>query len=161
MGVFGTLRRNCCNTYLMGSSNRNKNLQYFSHHKAFLPHFSATGISIHFKLNCAAVFEIFSYSSDQWEKMIRGVDALEGFTPNQKGGMLEFGYWRTLAWLHILPDDFHDPIFQNPWCRKERILDIPVEQWNSFPRVPCWIYSSIRENREALKRQQNPIIWYG
>jgi len=162
MGVFGTLRLGCCNQRLMGAPEHKPSrfgLHYSSHHRAFMPHFSASGLSIHHSPESSAVFEVFTYIPDQWRKMIGPVDGLEGFRP---GRDVDWGYQRTLAWLHILPEDFeHDLYDVDPWGRGERDLGIPKETWDQFPRVPCWVYSSVRQNGQSSELDDSPIIWYG
>ena len=155
MGVFGTLRKSGGNTRLMG--------KYTSHHKAFMPHFSASGLTISFAPGMAAVFEIFTYTPENWKRMISSVDRLEGFIPNdeQRGW---YWYWRTLVYLHLLPDDFKSPFYESGFCySEERVLPIPQEEWKTYPRVPCWVYSSFVENYACAqqKLEDSPLIWVG
>jgi len=179
MGVFGTLRMGCGNDYLMGSplegerdprqsngrwwggAREDNRGRYSSHHKAFMPHFVAHGLSISFAYSKAAVFEVFTYKPDEWNQMIGSVDNLEGFHPG--GRRWQGGYWRTLAYLHILPDDYQHKQFKGMGMG-DRVLPIPMEEWSKYPHVPCWVYSSIRENKaceERLGKEHSPIIWYG
>lgn len=162
MGVFGTLRKNCGNDRLMYS-----NAPYQSHHRAFLPHFYAQGLGIYCQKDCSGVFEVYTYKPEDWAKMIPRVDGLEGFRPGEP--KYEYGYWRTLVYLHILPDDFGDDQYfnlteksdRNSWRRfdDKRTFNIKPEEWSKYPRVPCWVYSSIRHNREARKIDGHTIIW--
>jgi hypothetical protein len=171
MGVFGTLRLDCGNDPLMGSPEdgsrtphcsrwgRTIDCKYASHHKAFMPHFTARGLSISFSHGQAAVFEVFTYKPEDWKKMIGPVDGLEGFTP---GNGRDWGYWRTLVYLHILPDDYDHKHFEGLYS--ERVLPIPMEKWADYPHVPCWVYSSRSQNRACRERlgiENSPIIWYG
>lgn len=184
MGVFGTLRMGCGNHPLMGKDKdiltdnsgeeineyRYRSLYsssavYESHHKAFMPHFAPSGLSLHYQENAAGVFEVFVYTPENWNKMIGRVDSLEGFSPGS-GWRSEHSYWRSLAWLHILPDDFESEYFsrKHPWGRSNwnsgsRVLQIPVEEWDKYPRIPCWVYSSQFENHLASKNENSPIIW--
>ena len=172
IGVFGTLRLNCGNSWRMGRGpngensdswyRENKRPSYASHHKAFMPHFSASGLSIQLHKNKAAAFEVFTYTPEQWELMIGHVDSLEGFSP-RAAKYKDWGYFRTLAWLHILPDDFKDILFEDPWHHDPRVLPIPVSEWKNYPRCPCWVYSSYHQNEQSIasKLEDQPIIWYG
>jgi gamma-glutamylcyclotransferase (GGCT)/AIG2-like uncharacterized protein YtfP len=178
MGVFGTLRMGCGNDSLM-----HRNGKYCDHQKAFLPHFYGQGLSITCEENSTCPFEIYFYKPDQWEKMINSVDSLEGCHPmiersKSKG---DWGYYRTLAWLYMLPDNF-SPLFNNcnskkidekgltkedKWYRSrggislydKRDLEIGKEKWRDYDRVPCWIYSSRGQNKLAMSLDPNPIIW--
>lgn len=174
MGVFGTLKLECGNSPLMGSSEdgaiknesqwrRSKGVKFASHHKAFMPHFSPSGLSLTFKPGTAGVFEIFTYTPENWNLMIPSVDSLESFSPSRSRG--SFYYYRTLAWLHLLPDNFEHRFFKSDKLSygEERILPIPEKDWEEFPRVPCWVYSSLGQNKkcEEADLKWNPVIWYG
>lgn len=158
MGVFGTLRQGWCNNHLMGSRDKRGSYTYEAHYKAFLPHFVPQGLRLIFQPNAAGVFEVFTYNTPNWRKMIPNVDRLEGFTP-PKG----YFYHRTLVWLSILPANFEHMLFDKSISSKyrdERDLKIPKSEWMQYPQLPCWVYSSIEENSRALK-STNPIIWDG
>lgn len=164
MGVFGTLRKGWANNYLMGGRVANHRLQpyrYKSHYKAFLPDFVASGLTIYYRPDASAPFEVFAYDRDQWEQMIVAVDSLEGFTPPDGG----WHYHRTLAFLRVLPANFDHPLFdpENHRARaqNERNLGIPVNDWHNYPSIPCWIYSGLAENLRALTSSRTPIIWDG
>jgi len=164
MGVFGTLRKGCCNDALMGGDHMALRLhppEYHSHHRAFMPHFVASGLSIYHSPASSAVFEVFTYTPENWAKMIHSVDCLEGFHPDRDRDH-DWGYQRTLAWLHILPDDYDSPFWADDvWGSGERDLKIPVEEWSQYARVPCWVYSSMRQNRLSQELEDSPIIWCG
>jgi gamma-glutamylcyclotransferase (GGCT)/AIG2-like uncharacterized protein YtfP len=150
MGVFGTLRKGCGNDYLMRRG------EVSLHRKAFMPHFLARGLSISFNNGSSAPFEIYCYTQDNWNKMIKGVDALEGFSPNRIE-YHSYGYFRTLAWLHLLPEDFSHKLYEGKWLGDSRDLKIPQEQWSQYDRVPCWVYSNKRGNEMANK--VDTVIW--
>ena len=151
MGVFGTLRGTCGNSHLMRG--------FHSHHKAFMPHFYAANLSIHYKANSSAVFEIFTYTPEVWDKNINSIDMLESFRP----GIPKYkrGYWRTLTWLHVLPKDYDSVFFKEPWPGDPRDLQISPKDWNKYPRVPCWVYSSQQDNELSKESPDSPIIWSG
>lgn len=153
MGVFGTLRDGQCNNRRMHKGDISR------HVRAFMPNFCAQGLSIHYKHHATAPFEVFFYPENEWRKMIPGVDALEGFMPpdNVPNSYRSFGYFRTLAWLHILPDDFSHSLFENVNLGALRDLAIPQDQWDKYERVPAWVYSSLRENEAA--RETETVIW--
>lgn len=172
MGVFGTLRMGCGNDRLMYCNGK-----YHDHQKAFLPHFYGEGLSISCEENACCPFEIYFYEPEEWDKMIPRVDSLEGCYPMAERAMSkgDYGYYRTLAWLHILPDNF-SPLFNNCngkkveveergyrrggtelWNRRD--LEIGKESWKEYDRVPCWIYSSLGQNKKAKKLDPSPIIW--
>lgn len=174
MGVFGTLRLGHGNSGLMGPAvdgsvqpESGRWVTYAdrppfqSHHKAFMPNFSADGLRIYNSLGSSAVFEVFTYEPNHWDGMIGSVDRLEGFDPG--ADKYRSGYFRTLVWLHILPDDYESEFYTSElWERRPRDLQIPQEQWKDYPRVPCWVYSSIHENELSLKNDKDsPILWCG
>jgi gamma-glutamylcyclotransferase (GGCT)/AIG2-like uncharacterized protein YtfP len=174
MAVFGTLRKGCGNHVLMGSGEESGwrsfrgDYRYATRLRAFLPHFAAQGIHVFFKEKSSCPFEVFTYDPESWHQMIPNVDALEGFSPGSKSsraGWGEYGYNRTLAYLHILPEDFKHRLFPEkgrPDLQETRDLKIPPEQWGEYPRLPCWIYSSGRENAFVVNQIDNayPLIWY-
>ena len=170
IGVFGTLKLGCGNNYLMGNPPNSKSksisrrgnsseYSYKSHHKAFMPHFSASGLSISFDEGKAAVFEIFTYEPSQWDRMIINVDSLESFSPNRTSEY-EYGYFRTLALLRVLPNDYESPFYslERLSYGEKRILPIPEKEWTSYPICPCWVYSSKRENLKCLEKI-GPFSW--
>lgn len=155
MGVFGTLREG------KGNNHRMYNGKPCLHKRAFLPHFVAHGLSISFRKDSTAAFEVFFYAPNEWKKMIPGVDSLESFSPSQFKEDFKcewaWGYHRTLAWLHLLPDDYDHPIYHKE-LGGHRDLQIPVDQWNNFEKIPCWVYSSLNQN-EIAKSESECIIW--
>ena len=186
MGVFGTLRKGWGNTGLMGGSpdepledddekcyyRHSRDYSYEAHFKAFMPHWSASGLSISHHPGASGVFEVFIYAPDHWKKMIVNVDRLEGFRLNTDGadknrsGYYRHGYHRTLAWLHVLPDDYEHEQYANHTnyfgvARDPRTLDIPSAEWSDYPRIPCWVYGSIHENELSLELDDSPVIWFG
>lgn len=153
MGVFGTLRESQCNNRRM---HRGK---VAAHFKAFMPHFVAHGLSISFKQGGCAPFEAFFYEQSEWDAMIPGVDSLEGFTPprNNEDTGRWWGYFRTLAWLHILPNDFDHELFSDVDLGMLRDLNLKEDTWSQYERVPCWVYSSKKQNEAA--KDCGTIIW--
>lgn len=176
MAVFGTLRISGGNDSRMGvpiAEKKNNRAAYSSHHKAFLRNYVAKGLGIYYEEGASAPFEIFTYTPDEWKLMIPSVDALESFSPaNVEINANSYGYHRTLAWLHVLPDDYPSGYFtvNGMWGgnRNEigrygdsRDLKIPRNKWNDYKTVPCWIYNSVREIKKAEQSVDSPIIWYG
>lgn len=173
MGVFGTLRQGWGNHPLMGYKDgveieddsvawrMQSSCNYLSHHKAFLPHFVAVDLSIHHQPGSSAVFEIYTYDAANWDLMIPSVDRLEGFSPDNIGG--GYSYHRTLVWMRVLPKDFQHPHFdrrrQRDWGR--RTLEILKMDWEQYPKMPCWVYSSLDENTQNKRMSDTPIIWDG
>lgn len=156
MGVFGTLRANQYNNHRMHKGDVEL------HCKAFMPHFIARGLSISYHHGSSAPFEVFFYEPDQWSKMIPGVDALEGFRPDDNNDTWgnRYGYYRTLAWLHLLPEDFQHILFQPKRLGdlpQVRDIGIPQDKWEDYDRVPCWVYSSRHQNEAA--NESGTIIW--
>ena len=162
MGVFGTLRKGWGNTRLMGF--HNGPYEYISHHKAFLPHFVAVGLAIHHEEGASAVFEVFTYDPENWTAMIPRVDSLEGFSPRLSHTRRSW-YHRTLVSLRVLPDEFEHEEFcgrgSGGGWRDKRTLDIPMDDWDKYPVLPCWVYSSVEENTASKKSSDTPIIWDG
>ena len=163
MGVFGTLRKGWGNDPLM---HRGKVAAWT---RAFLPHFTASGLTIHCTEGGSAPFEIYFYNKAEWDKMIPSVDRLEGFHPQylderRPGEWADYGYHRTLVWLSLLPEEFaeHPPYMgrgRGSWG--ERNLEIGTATWKDYDRVPCWVYSNGKANREVKKLEGNPLIWQG
>ena len=168
MGVFGTLRENQCNNGLMHGRERFTEAKAGSktyvtkHRNAFLPHFYAEGLGIRFEADACSPFEIFEYEEKDWsEKIMNPVDRLESFSVDSyeaKGG-----YYRTLANLRVLPDDYSEGFGKvQLWGRRD--LKIPVEDWEKFPKMACWIYSSPDQNKKTViycreKGIDCPILW--
>jgi len=153
MGVFGTLRAEQWNNYRMHVG------KVKSHYRAFMPNFYAHGLSISYRAGCTAPFEVFHYDIGEWNKMIRGVDSLEGFyPPTNRESYSNYGYFRTLAWLHILPDDFQHELFPKGKANLSamRDLQIPKAHWERYERLPCWVYSSRGQN--ALDAAKETVI---
>lgn len=154
MGVFGTLRDKQCNNGLMHKG------KVALQRKAFMPHFLASGLSISFSKGCTAPFDVFFYDKDQWDAMIPRVDRLESFSPpnNSMGSQSWWGYYyRTLAYLHLLPEDFEHKLFTDVNLGRDRDLRIKEEDWQKYERIPCWVYSSKRQNEAA--QHSGTIIW--
>lgn len=166
MGVFGTLREGWGNAYLMGtrqgtpSPSPLRQHVYKAHYKAFLHDFVAVGLRICYEPGSTAPFEIYEYTEVDWAKMIGNVDRLEGFSPGCRGGYHRGGYHRTLARLHVLPADFKHPQFESKGGER-RNLHLPKADWIKYPSLPCWIYSSVRENDASIDSPRTPIIWDG
>ena len=166
MAVFGTLRQGWSNHHLMGSKLSQRiqtdarGVFYLQHYKAFLPHFTAVGLSLKYQEEATAPCEVFTYDPLNWRMMIPRVDGLEGFTPGTS-----FFYHRTLVWMHILPKTYKHDFFNvgahRDRYREERCLGIPVLDWMKYPRMPCWIYSSAVENEKSQDAKKTPIIWDG
>lgn len=150
MGVFGTLRKNKSNSYLMGN-------EWLSHHYAFLPHFYAKGLGVYHNQGSSGVFEIFRYDDKSFKNMIPDVDALEGFSPNRKDR--SYYYVRTLAKLKLLPEGFKHKLIDEVLLQEIRDFKIPENQWDEFPDVYCWIYSNATSNQSSLKAGNSPIVW--
>jgi gamma-glutamylcyclotransferase (GGCT)/AIG2-like uncharacterized protein YtfP len=180
MGVFGTLRKGCGNDPLMY-----RNGSPCDHKIAFLPHFYASGLSVTCEENACAPFEVYFYEPKEWEKMIDRVDMLEGCyqMETKSKNKSDWGYFRTLVWLYLFPEDYSSPLFKN--CVKtdapedhtentsyrgasgrrgvdlwgKRDLELGKESWKTYDRIPCWVYSSVGQNKKAKKLEPNPIIW--
>lgn len=151
MGVFGTLREGQYNHHLMRLGT------FYKSQKAFMPNFVAEGLSLKAKAKATAPFEVYFYNREEWNKIIERVDALESFSPRMAGlpGSDTWsygGYYRTLSYLHILPDEYDLPT--DLWG--ERNLGIPENEWEKYERIPCWVYSN-RKNNSICNGY--PIIW--
>lgn len=175
MGVFGTLRQ------AQGNNRRMHAGEVKDHRVGFLPHFYAQGLSIGYHRDSCAPFEVFSYEQDQWNRMIPGVDSLEGFTPSRVTEYSrDWGYFRTLVWIHLLPPDTVNEWFPEMgksadlWHRRDMKID--PKTWDSYEKVPCWVYSNQSSNRNLITELyhprgivppainksmygQNPLIW--
>ena len=168
MGVFGTLRKDWCNHHLMGrkvGTAVSAEYQYERHYKAFLPHFVATGLSLHHSRNASAPCEAYVYDAANWNKMIVPVDRLEGFIPTFHMDQHSW-YHRTLVWLHVLPANFAHPLFDDVKdYGKDRDLKIPPSEWDKYAKLPCWVYLSTKENEMSKRivesQYESPIIWDG
>lgn len=156
LAVFGTLR-----SCPMRQSNAQRMFvrEPLLHCKAFLPHFSPSGIWLDFHKGTTGVFEVYFYTPEDWSVVIKSVDALEGFTPHHN-----YGYNRTLMNVHLLPDDYKSHWFENGIRATSgpRDLEIPQEEWESYPKVPCWLYSNRESNKECQKEvaETSPILWW-
>jgi gamma-glutamylcyclotransferase (GGCT)/AIG2-like uncharacterized protein YtfP len=149
LGVFGTLRAGFGNHHLLQPD------RAAGRRRAFLPHFRARELGLHFHPGASAPFEIYFYQPADWRAVIGPVDQLEDFAPP---GSETAEFHRTLAWLALLPDGFEHPAFTVP-LEEERDLHIAPSAWAEHERVPCWIYSNIRANRRAAALADAPIIW--
>lgn len=171
MGVFGTLRKGRGNHRLMGVKNNEEPFEdwwgekikakHLHWCKAFMSNHHPQGLTLHHEENSTGPFEIYFFDQDNWNKMIPRVENLEGFTPCFTWHR---GYHRTLAWLHILPDDFENDSWDriSTWDNAHRKkLQIPKEDWHKFPKVPAWVYSNCVANNKSLENNENTIIWTG
>lgn len=151
LAVFGTLRLGCGNDqrYLL-----NPNKPSF-HCRAFLSHFLATGLWLEAEIDASAPVEIFYHEPQYWKDLIARVDRLEGFHKTSSRG----GYIRTLANIHILPEDYENDVFSLN-LHHPRNLKIPKEEWNNYQTIPCWVYSNYVANRTLKAVEDSPIIWY-
>jgi hypothetical protein len=166
-----------------------RNCKPEQHLMAFLPHFLAHGLSVSFKKNATAPFEVYYYTPSEWAKMIDHVDMLEGCYPMEERSLeKDYGYFRTLVWMHVLPDEFKEnKLFANMKGRVaddpdafsrydaaltryrdsgislgvERDLRIKPEDWAKYKQIPCWVYSSRDTNEEVESQNNSPVIWYG
>jgi hypothetical protein len=151
LAVFGTLRQGFRNHHLMLRAP-------IAHHcRAFLPHFFARDIELFFRQESTCPFEIFVYEPAAWRTVMPPIEELEEFIP---GRIVEDGYHRTLAWLSVLPKGYQHPAFTSE-LPAERDLQIEPAQWQQYDRVPCWIYSSLPQNRRAAEVESSLIIWDG
>lgn len=152
MAVFGTLREGHGNS-------RRMHVGKIGHHcKAFMPHFVASGLTLNFRKNSSAPFEIYCYESKEWDKMIPGVDNLESFSPSRSKDSM-YGYYRTLAWIHILPDDFDNHYFKTAILGEGRDLKLPTQEWEKYQRIPCWVYSNRASNKLSRDAGIDTVIW--
>lgn len=154
IGVFGTLRQL---PKPQGNTHRMYTKDPVAHMKAFLPHYTASGIWLEFKKNASAVIELFFYNPEDFPSVIERVDMLEGFSPDSRRG----GYWRTLMNVRALPDDFEHDLFEVGIRQDDRDLQIPPEEWENFPSVPAWVYSNPRSNAMCSDKAEktSPILW--
>ena len=160
MAVFGSLRSFQWNNRLMLASMVN------SVRPAFLPHFRANRLQLEYCCEATAPFEVFEYGPGEWRRMIENVDRLEGFDP-QHPVLRPYYYHRTLAWLRVIPSELATTTYQNDFPRGQAIgllgqrdLQIPIERWDSFERIPCWIYSNAHQNEAVANFKDQPIIWH-
>lgn len=155
--VFGTLRSipsPHCNSRRMFAK------EPVFHCKAFLPHFAPSGLRLGFHEGAAGVFEVYFYTPENWNGVIRGVDSLEGFSP-QRTSDYDYGYNRTLMNVRLLPDDYEHKFFSEGLYERVRDLRIPEEEWENYPKVPCWLYSNSESNRASLREvaETTPLLW--
>jgi hypothetical protein len=165
IGVFGTLRQLPND---QGNARRMFTRQPVAHHKAFLPHFTSSGIWLDFKEGASGVLELYYYEPEDFPAVIERVDALEGFSPDHS-----YGYWRTLMEVKVLPEDYTHELFNEGIHADDRDLKIPEDKWD-FPCVPAWVYSNARSNHACQqcfsgdtdifgpKRgvYDSPILWW-
>jgi len=157
MGVFGTLRERCSNNRLMHQTDVS------NHRLAFLPHFNAEGLGVSYEKNSTAPFEVFTYTPEDFAKMVYRVDCLESFNPASDHGMTNGGYYyRTLVWLRLLPEGYEDDWFTksgqvNIWGYRN--MEIPPETWDNYEKIPAWVYSNKNATNKAAKEKNTPIIW--
>lgn len=157
IAVFGTLRHipeNQGNGWLMHQR------EPIAHKRAFLPHFSSSGISLFFKEGAAGLFEAFFYTPEDWADVIPAVDRLESFRPTNPARSY---YQRTLVEIMILPNDHSEESYQKSirhW--DDRDLRIPSAEWD-YPRIPAWVYSNHEANEQCLTQLSpatSPILWW-
>src|SRR4051812_37899280 len=135
LGVFGTLRKNQGNNRLMHQT------PVASHRLAFLPHFYAQSLGIGHTTNACAPFEVFSYTPEDFAKMIHRVDCLESFDPRSDHGGSNGGYYfRTLVWLRLLPEGYEDEWFPKSaradlWGHRDMAIDPKL--WDKYERIPA------------------------
>jgi hypothetical protein len=132
---------------------------------AFLPHFMCRSLGVYHKKNATAPFEIFTYDPDEWSKILYRVDCLEGFNPERDWSdrlTACHGYYRTLAWLRQLPADYVGEWFpKNQGCDLwgTRSMNIAPQEWEKYPKIPAWVYSSMTENVACRDVEGSPVIW--
>lgn len=147
IAVFGTLRK-------LPGGHYNTKLMYTkepsAHCKAFLPHFVPVGIWLNFEQDAAGTFEIYFYKPEDFEEVIKEVDRLEGFSPQNN----PHGYIRTLMKVRILPDDYQHKTFDEHINYGGRNLQIPPEEWDAYPSVPAWVYSNVTANEKHYSNLQ-------
>ncbi len=160
MGVFGTLR------IRQGNHRRMTAGKFNNHRVGFLPHYFAEGLRVGFEKNACAPFEVFFYDDQkEWNKMIPGVDSLEGFWPDDAHKKYEYGYFRTLVWIHLLPEGtvnewFPESRSADLWNKRDMKID--PKTWDSYEKVPAWVYSNQHGNKmltEAVGKSYTPLIW--
>jgi hypothetical protein len=145
LAVFGTLRtlpRDQGNAQIM--FRREPKL----HCKAFLPHFSRDGITLKFEEGASAMFEVFFYDPQDFKVIIAAADQLEGFRPDHR---FHNHWYRTLAELRVVPDDYAVAMFDEGIEPSSAKLDIPENEWDNFKPCMAWIYSNIPSNKEAAR----------
>lgn len=175
IGVFGTLRRIPTN---QGNAHVIHVREPVHHCKAFLPHFSSSGLSLNFKENASCIMELYFHDPADWPTVIEKCDRLESFSPSANyQGREEVrnlcGYYhRTLMEVKILPDDYANDLFNRPlrsvdgWF-DDRDLKIPTSDWNQFVSVPAWVYSTFRANDALIENESikvhttSPMLWDG
>ena len=157
IGVFGTLR-------IIPEDQGNASLMFRRepnfHCKAFLPHFTANGLSLEYKEGASAIFEVFFYDREDWKKVIIATDHLEGFCPDDGRPR---HYQRTLVEMRLLPFNYAEALFNESihprgWTgfNPDRSLKIPEEEWFDYPGVPTWVYSNIETNLAVTKLCSEP-----
>jgi len=159
LGVFGTLRiipNNQGNARLMVGA-KGRQIEY-KHQRAFVPHVLPSGIWVDLSVGASGIFEIFSYSPEDFADIIVGVDMLEGFNP--KSSSRWGGYHRTLVNAKLLPDDYPNDLFEKGIRFDNRDLGISQEEWSNYEEVPAWIYSNATLNRQLEELENSPLIWW-
>lgn len=164
IAVFGTLRtipKPFSNSHLMYRK------EPIAHHKGFLPHFSASGLSLHFKPKASGIVEVFFYKPEDFQELIRPVDRLESFSPFDIMPRHDWAYERILVEIKILPDDLSEinERFDNGIRYDDRDLELPTKEWMKFPSCPAWVYCNPKAIRECNMWFQlntefhNPVLW--
>lgn len=159
MAVFGTLREHQGNNRLMHQAEIQKV------RAAFLPNFYCSGISCLARENGCAPFEVFYYTPEEWSKMLYRVDCLEGFDPEDcwhRRNDTRSGYYRTLAWLRLLPEGYVGEYFKvgrgcDLWGERDMALD--PKEWDKYEKVPAWVYTSTGHNALSGKLPNSHVIW--
>ncbi len=152
IAVFGTLRKLPRD---QGNLHRMLTREPIDHRKAFIPHMMPSGIWVEFAEEASGIFEVFFYDKKDFPAVIRSVDSLEGFTPDNK-----YGYWRTLLKAYLLPRDYDEELFNRGIRWDNRTLGIPQEEWDNFEVVPVWAYSNSPTNNELSEVENSPLLWW-
>lgn len=151
IAVFGTLRQIPQD---QGNLHRMLVCEPIGHKKAFIPHVLPSGIWVDFKEGASGIFEVFFYDEEDYSVVIKGVDRLEGFTPDH-----HYGYHRTLLNAYLLPDDYSEKLFNRGIRWENRTLEIPEDEWELFETVPAWAYSNAKTNAGLENVENSPLLW--
>jgi hypothetical protein len=152
IAVFGTLRQIPRD---QGNLHRMLTRDPIGHRKAFIPHMLPSGIWVDFEEDASGLFEVFFYEEKDFPAVIKCVDSLEGFTPDN-----HYGYHRTLLSAHLLPDDYPEDEFNRGIRWDNRTLNIPEDEWKDFTTVPAWAYSNAATNNQLAEMDNSPLLWW-